>query len=104
MGRCMLATLIGGSLLASALPAAGQQTSAGSVATSTAGRIGERLTRDDISANIEPMARIDNRIQNRVQSRLRTRIDRNYNPDAVFLSPYETAADRARSTGRTPRR
>ena len=103
MVRGLLALLASGLLLTGALPAAGQKTSAGNVAISSAGRTGERQTRDDITPNVEPMARINNRIQSRVQSRLRTRIDRGYNPDAVFLSPYETAADGARSAGRARR-
>lgn len=102
--RRTLGWLIAGICLIDALPAASQQTNGGSVATSTAGRTGERQTRDDNSTNIEPTARINNRIQNRIQSRLRTRIDRDYNPDAVFLSPYESAADGARNAGRARRR
>lgn len=74
----------------------------GRVADSTVGRVGQRQTRQEAAPNVQPLARISGRINNRVQSRIRNRIDRNYNPQANATSPFEVAADRAR-TGRSPR-
>jgi hypothetical protein len=75
----------------------------GHVADSTVGRVGQRQTRQEAAPNVQPLARVSGRINNRVQSRIRNRIDRNYNPQANATSPFEVAADRAR-TGRSPRR
>lgn len=96
--------LCGVVMMAGASPAAAQQTTGGQVAGSAAGQVGQRQTRGEAIANIDPTARIDSRIQNRIQSRLRTRIDRDYSPEANTTSPFETAADRARTAGRTRRR
>lgn len=75
------------------------------VATSSAGRAGERQVRGTLdAAGIEPMARLDSRIANRVQSRLRSRIDRFYDPQANASSPFTVASEQARTTGQTPRR
>lgn len=70
---------------------------AGSVATSSAGTVGQRQEHDRGIANIKPMARIDTRIGNRVQSRIRNRIDRYYDPQANAISPFKVAADQART-------
>lgn len=101
-GRTII--LSGAVLLFGAPSATAQQAAGGQVAASAAGQVGQRQTRGEAVANIEPMARLDSRIQNRIQSRLRTRVDRDYNPEADAVSPFETAADRARTAGRTRRR
>lgn len=95
--------LVATGMLVGAAPVAGQQATGGRVASSAAGQAGQRQTREQPIAGIEPLARIDNRIQNRVQSRQRTRIDRFYDPQANARSPFETAAERARAAGRTRR-
>lgn len=82
-----------------------QATQPGSNAEVAGTEIGERQTREDGAANVEPIRRISNRIQNRVQNRIRNRIDRNYDPQANATSPFEVAAERAdaarrRSQGR----
>lgn len=71
----------------------------GQVAESSVGRTGQRQTREDAAANIEPMGRINDRVANRVQNRIRNRIDRYYNPQANSSSPFEIAADQARQAG-----
>lgn len=96
--------LAGAALLICAPHSLAQTTVAGDVATSSAGRVGQRQAREESVPGVAPMARIDSRIQNRIQSRLRTRIDREYNPSANAVSPFETAADRVRSSGRARRR
>ena len=83
-------------LAALAIPAGAKQTENGKVAGSAVGTAGERQTRGQLEAVIQPMARINNRIANRVQNRLRTRIDRNDNPKANAVSAFEAAADQAR--------
>ncbi len=77
----------------------------GQTATSTAGRAGQRRTREQIAqdAGIEPMGRINGRIQNRVQSRIRNRIDRYYDPQANATSPFAVAGDQLRTAGRRVR-
>lgn len=95
--------LAGAALLLAAAPAVAQQATGGRVATSAAGEVGQRRTRDVPIAGVEPMARVNNRIQNRVQSRLRTRIDRDYDPEASAASPFEAAAARVRSPTRARR-
>ncbi len=88
-----------------AAPAAAQEQApqqAGQVAESAVGEVGQRQTRDQAPANIEPMGRINNRIANRVQNRIRNRIDRYYDPRANATSPFEVAADQVQTV--TPRR
>lgn len=82
------------------LPAANQQ--AGRAAESSAGIVGERVTRNAVeaSAGIKPMARLTSRIQNRVQNRIRNRIDRTYNSEAATADPFAIAEDQ--TTGRSP--
>lgn len=65
-----------------------------------AGTVGQRQTRESSKANIDPIARINNRVSNRVQSRIRSRIDRYYDPSVNAASPFEMAGDQVR---RTPR-
>lgn len=86
------------------MPAVGQETGAGSTGRSAIGQVGQRQTRDQTVAGIEPLARINNRIQNRVQSRQRNRIDRFYDPRANAISPFEVAGDQARNAANTGRR
>lgn len=83
-------------------PSAAPETKPGEVAKSTVGQAGQRQQREDV-AGVRPMARIDSRIQNRVQSRIRNRIDRDYDPQANAISPFEAAGERTRNAGR-PRR
>ena len=66
--------------------------------------VGERQTREQNAANIEPVRRISNRVQNRVQNRIRNRIDRNYDPQANATSPFEDAAERTAAAGRRSQR
>jgi hypothetical protein len=75
----------------------------GRVADSAVGQVGQRRTRGQPVASIEPTARIENRIQNRVQSRLRNRIDRNYDPQANATDPFAVADSQVRQVN-TPRR
>lgn len=77
----------------------------GQTATSSAGQVGQKQTREDLAAEtgITPMAKIDTRIQNRVQSRIRNRIDRYYDPQANAVSPFEVAGEQLRRGGRRPR-
>lgn len=75
-------------------------TQTGRVAESAAGEVGQRQTRDQAPASIEPMARITSRIQNRVQNRIRNRIDRNYDPQANAAEPFAVAEDKSRTAGR----
>lgn len=76
----------------------------GEVAESAAGKVGQRETREQTQANIEPMARINNRVPNRIQNRIHNRIDRYYNPQANVTSPFDVAAEQARKAGaQTPR-
>lgn len=65
-----------------------------------AGTVGQRQTRESSKANIDPIARINNRVSNRVQSRIRSRIDRYYDPTANAASPFEMAGDQVRKTPR----
>lgn len=74
------------------------------LAESAVGKIGQRQAREQKQANIEPMARINNRVLNRVQNRIRNRIDRYYNPRANVTSPFEVAVEQTRKAGaKTPR-
>lgn len=76
----------------------------GRVATSTVGEAGRRVEADDPNAAaVRPMARIQNRIANRIQSRIANRIDRDYDPQATSISPFQMAQDRVRASGRTRR-
>ena len=74
-------------------------------ATSSAGRAGQRQTREQVSraAGIAPMERIAARVQNRVQSRIRNRIDRYYDPQANATAPFEVAVEQLRTTARRRR-
>lgn len=96
-------TLLGATLLLAAPTAHAQQVTGGRTVTSTAGRVGERQTREEATIGNEPMARVDSRIQNRIQSRLRTRIDRDYNPETDAMLPFQAATDRPRTAGRVRR-
>ena len=85
-------------------PASAQQVSGGQTATSSAGQVGRRETREEAATKINPLAAIDARVQNRIQSRLRTRIDRDYNPQSNTLSPFLIAGEVARTPRRLTRR
>jgi hypothetical protein len=74
---------------------------AGRTATTSAGEVGQRQTREDVSTEVAPMSRISNRIENRVQNRLRNRIDRAYDPQANATTPFAVANEAARSVGRS---
>lgn len=81
-----------------------QDQKSGKVADSAAGQAGQRMTRDQNAAKVEPMARLETRIANRVQSRIRNRIDRYYDPKANATSPFVDAGEQAAKAGRRPRR
>lgn len=85
-------------------PAPPPPTPAAQVAESSAGRTGQRQTREEAPANIEPMGRINDRIANRVQNRIRNRIDRYYDPLGNAASPFEDAVNEARRAAGRPRR
>jgi len=68
----------------------------GRVADSAVGQVGQRRTREQSVAGIEPTGRIVKRIQNRVQSRLRNRIDRNYDPQVNSTDPFAIAERQVR--------
>lgn len=87
-----------------AAPVAAQQAVDGQVASSTAGQVGQRQTRDQVAAaqGRAPLARIDTRLRNRVQSRIRNRIDRGYMSGASPTATFDAAA--AEQTGRTGNR
>lgn len=91
-------------LVVSISPTAAQQIQGGRVAESTAGRVGQRQTRDDAASIVVPTGRIDGRIPSRIQSRIRNRIDRYYSPQANAASPFEVAQDQARVAGHSTRR
>jgi hypothetical protein len=79
-------------LLLVALPATAQDVpSAGRVASSSAGRVGQRQTREQAAPFASPMARLNSRIANRVQSRIRNRVDRNYGPQVDTVAAIESA-------------
>ncbi|MDR6789706.1 hypothetical protein J2Y58_003081 [Sphingomonas sp. BE138] len=73
-------------------------TDTGQNAETIAGRAGERVTEDRLTAN--PLMRLNNRIANRVQSRIRNRIDRYYDPQANVTSPFVVAGEQTRRAGR----
>lgn len=81
-----------------------QDQKSGKVAESAVGQAGQRMTRDQNAAKVEPMARLETRIANRVQSRIRNRIDRYYDPKANATSPFIDAGEQAEKAGRRPRR
>ena len=70
----------------------------------SAGRVGQRQTRQQVAPSIEPMARINNRFQNRVQSRVHNRIDRYYDPRGNTMSPFSVAADQIKAANPRSRR
>ncbi len=75
----------------------------GRVADSTAGKIGERKTRDNVAGN-QPSMRIASRVQNRVSSRIYSRIDRYYQSGVDTASPFAEAEQETRNTSRRPKR
>lgn len=77
---------------------------AGRTAQTGSGKVGKRQSAADTARVVFPLGRLSTRVQNRVQSRIRNRIDENYDPAANAASPFEVAAERARSVGRPPRR
>jgi hypothetical protein len=85
-------------------PAWAQQVSGGQTATSSAGQVGRRETREEAATKINPLAAVDGRVQNRIQSRLRTRIDRDYTPQSNTLLPFLIAGEVARTPRRSTRR
>ncbi|HCB75834.1 MAG TPA: hypothetical protein DEP91_06625 [Sphingomonas bacterium] len=68
------------------------------------GTIGQRQTREQVTPNVEPLARIENRIANRVQNRIRNRVDRFYDPQQNTATPFRTADEQVRTAGTRPRR
>lgn len=89
--------------MASMMPALAQD--AGQVATSAAGRAGQRQTLVEGSAiGITPLSRIASRVPNRVQSRIRNRIDAFYDPQANATSPFVLAGNQVRTAGRQQQR
>ncbi|OYZ78992.1 MAG: hypothetical protein B7Y12_09155 [Rhizobiales bacterium 24-66-13] len=89
-------------VLLAASAQAQEETRSGQVAESAVGQVGQRQTASNSQANIEPMARLNNRIPNRVQNRIRNRIDRFYDPTANTASPFEVAAEQS-TRGQPPR-
>jgi hypothetical protein len=94
------ALLLGAASATSATALAAQTSPAGQVASSAAGRAGQRQTRDQGIVGLQPLGAIDGRIRNRVESRIRSRIDRYYDPQANALSPFVVAGERARARRR----
>lgn len=62
--------------------------------------VGQRQTTSTTVPATIPGSRTNNRINSRVQSRIRNRIDRNYDPQANALSPFNVADDQIRSQAR----
>lgn len=91
------------SIALGSMPAVAQKISGGT-GRSSVGQVGQRQTRDQNPAGIEPLARINNRLQNRVQSRQRNRIDRFYDPRVDVTSPFAVAADQVRNASNAGRR
>lgn len=60
------------------------------------GSVGKRQDREDGIANVEPLARIDNRIDNRIENRIRNRVGRHFDLTATATSPFERANDEVR--------
>lgn len=60
---------------------------------SSAGAAGQRLTRNQVGANVAPMGRVDNRLKNRVLSRLQTRLDPNYSASSNPADQISAATD-----------
>lgn len=75
------------------------ETRPGQTAKSSAGRAGQRQTRE-AAQGVKPMTRVSNRINNRVQSRIRNRIDRHYDPQANAVSPFAVAEEQTRTAQR----
>lgn len=73
-------------------------------AEASAGRVGQRQTREQALPRLQPMERIANRIENRVQLRVRNRIDQNYDPQVSARSSFVDAGSQARTAGRSRRR
>lgn len=72
---------------------------AGRTGETGAGEVGQRQTDQQISPDFEALGRISTRIENRVQNRIRSRIDRDYDPQANALSPFERASEETRTPG-----
>lgn len=90
-------------ILAAAAPAAAQGgTQVGGTANSAVGQIGQRQSADQAKSQT-PTGRIASRVQSRVQSRLRNRIDRDYDPQGLWASPFAVAQERARAPARRRR-
>ena len=71
------------------------ENSAGFVANSAFGRVGQRQVRGQFQG-IKPMAGVDNRFANRVQNRISNRIDRYYNPNGSTTSSFTAAANQVK--------
>ena len=63
----------------------------GRIAKTSAGEVGQRLTRAQRVTDARPLDRLAGRLQTRIQNRLRTRIDRNYDPRATTTDPFTVA-------------
>lgn len=94
--------LLAVAFITSSVPSAAQDQNStrGDNPDAGAGTVGQRQTRESSKANIDPIARINNRVSNRVQSRIRSRIDRYYDPSTNAASPFEVAGDQVRKTPR----
>lgn len=66
--------------------------------------LGERQTREESAASVEPMQRISNRVENRIQNRIRNRIDRDYDPKGNATSSFDRASKRADAMFSRPQR
>jgi hypothetical protein len=99
MRRRAIKTIRVGMLLALGTDAAGmaraQTPPSGHVATSAVGQVGQR----QVTAEANPMGRVDSRIP----SRLRNRIDRDYDPQTNTTTPFRIAVDRAAASPRRSR-
>lgn len=97
--RIAAGALLGAALLMAAPAAAQDDPTAGRVARSSAGRAGQRQTREQAAPFAPPTARLNSRIANRVQSRIRNRVDRNYNPQGGTVAAIENAQTETRRAG-----
>ena len=89
---------------AAVLLVSAQAASAGQLANTGQGEVGQRQSRAQAAPNVSPLGRIQTRLQNRVQSRLRNRVDRFYSRETSATSPFAIASDQVeRPTQSIPR-
>ena len=98
-GAALFTGLLGCGALAVAQDARLAQT-----ARSSVGQVGQRQTRAQAAASIQPMGRIATRIDNRIQSRLHSRIDPTYDANDDAAAQLKLAGAKAGVGGRLNRR